>query len=399
MREHSARAAAGTAAVDAHGLSDAAFAALGRRLASGGSEARLTDAEAIALLQDRRVAEIGAWADRNRRMRHGRKVYYRADLNINHTNVCAADCGFCAFYRKPGQEGSYTMSLEQIDEKVRKAASAGVSEFHVVGGLDPDLPLTYFEEMFRRMKRIAPGAQIQGLTGVEIDFIAKIEKRPIREVLVRLRDAGLDSIPGGGAEVFHPEARRRMLATKISGERFLDVHREAHALGIPTNVSILFGHVETAAERIDHLRRIRDLQDQTGGFEAFVLLAWNPENTELHRQTGATGPSALDVLRFAAVTRLYLDNIPHIKLPWVTVGKAMAQTALSFGVDDIGGAAFEERILEAAGGHTWQTTLSSDLPELVKSAGFEPIEAFGSYDTVLRVTAVPAARAEVNSTG
>jgi aminodeoxyfutalosine synthase len=351
-------------------------------VSGGGSAAgRLSDEEALRLLQAAPVAEVGRRADAMRRRLHGDRAYYRLDLNLNHTNVCAADCGFCAFYRKAGQEGAYTMTLDEIEAKAKRAAAAGVTEFHVVGGLDPELRIGYFEEMFRRLKRIAPHAEIQGLTGVEIDFLAKLERLPIRDVLVRLRSAGLDSIPGGGAEVFDPEARKRMLATKIGGDRFLTVHREAHALGIPTNVSILFGHVETPAERVRHLRTIRDLQDETGGLEAFVLLAWNPENTELARQTGATGPSALDVLRFAAVSRLYLDNVPHIKLPWVTVGKPLAQIALSFGVDDIGGASFEERILDAAGGHTWQTKLHSDLPEIIQAAGFEPVHAFGSYET------------------
>lgn len=340
------------------------------------------EAEGLLALPAGATAAIGALADRVRRARHGNRAYYRVDLNLNHTNVCAADCGFCAFYRKPGAAGAYTMTLDEIEAKARRAAKAGVNEFHVVGGLDPELHVPWFEELFRRLKRVAPTAEIQGLTGVEIDFLAKLDKLPIRDVLVRLRAAGLDSIPGGGAEVFHPDARKRMMATKIAGERFLHVHEEAHALGIPTNVSILFGHVETIPERVDHLRRIRDLQDRTRGFRAFVALSWNPENTELARVTGATGASALDVLRFVAVARLYLDNVEHVKLPWVTVGKPLAQTALSFGVDDIGGAAFEERILEAAGGRTWQDVTQSDLPALFRAAGFEPVAAFGSYEPI-----------------
>ena len=343
---------------------------------------RLTDEDAVALFRVRDVAALGRLADAERRRRHGNKVYTRTDLNLNHTNVCAADCGFCAFYAKPGSEKAYLMTLDEIEEKARAAVRAGVNEWHVVGGLTPECDLAYFEGMFARLKRVAPLAHIQGMTGVEVDFLAKVEKLSIEETLRRLRDAGLDSIPGGGAEVFHPDARKRMMATKIAGQRFLEVHEVAHRLGIPTNVSILYGHVETPEERVHHLRQVRDLQDRTKGFNAFVALAWNPDNTELHRRTGATGPSAFDTLRMVAVSRLYLDNVEHVKLPWVTVGKPLAQVSLSWGCDDIGGAAFEERILQAAGGKTWAFVKKEDLTPLITSAGFEPVYAFGSYHPI-----------------
>lgn len=343
---------------------------------------RLTDEDAVGLFGVRNVARLGKLADRERRKRHGNKVYTRTDLNLNHTNICAADCGFCAFFAKSGTPKAYLMTIDEIEQKARAAVQAGVNEWHVVGGLTPECDLDYFERMFKRLKQVAPRAHIQGMTGVEIDFLAKVEKLSIKETLQRLQAAGLDSIPGGGAEVFHPEARKRMLATKIAGDRFLQVHEEAHALGIPTNVSILYGHVETVEERVDHLRRIRETQEKTGGFNAFVALAWNPENTELHATTGAMGPSAFDNLKLVAISRLYLDNVEHIKLPWVTVGKPLAQVALSFGVDDIGGAAFEERILEAAGGRTWNFVKKEDLTSLITSAGFEPVYAFGSYHLI-----------------
>lgn len=343
---------------------------------------RLTDDDAVGLFRERNVVRLGRLAHRERVKRHGNRVYTRTDLNLNHTNICAADCGFCAFYAKPGSERAYLMSLDEVEEKARAAARAGVNEWHVVGGLTPECDLDYFAEMFRRLKRVSPRAHIQGMTGVEIDFLAKVEKLSIAETLRRLRAAGLDSIPGGGAEVFHPDARKRMMATKIAGDRFMEVHEEAHRQGIPTNVSILYGHVETDEERVDHLRRIRELQDRTGGFNAFVSLAWNPENTQLHAKTGAPGPSAYDDLRMVAIARLYLDNVDHVKLPWVTVGKPMAQVALGFGVDDIGGAAFEERILQAAGGRTWAFVRKDDLPGLIRSAGYEPVHAFGSYHPI-----------------
>ncbi len=345
---------------------------------------RITDEDALALFAVQDVVALGRLAHRERAKRHGNKVYTRTDLNVNHTNICAADCGFCAFFAKSGSEKAYLMTLDEIEEKAKAAAKVGVNEWHVVGGLTPECDLAYFEEMFRRLKKVSPQAHIQGMTGVEVDFLAKREKLSITETLRRLRAAGLDSIPGGGAEVFHPEARKRMMATKIAGDRFLQVHEEAHALGIPTNVSILYGHVETAEERVDHLRRVREMQDRTRGFNAFLGLAWNPENTELHAKTGAMGPSAFDTLRMVSIARLYLDNVSHIKLPWVTVGKPMAQVALHFGVDDIGGAAFEERILQAAGGKTWAFVKKEDLTPLITSAGFVPEYAFGSYHPIPR---------------
>lgn len=343
---------------------------------------RISDEEALGLFDVRSVARLGKLAHRIRAKRHGNAVYTRQDLNLNHTNICAADCGFCAFFAKSGTQKAYLMSIPEIEEKAKAAYRAGVNEWHVVGGLTPECDLAYFEEMFRMLKRVAPGTHIQGMTGVEVDFLAKREKLPIPETLRRLREAGLDSIPGGGAEVFHPEARKRMMATKIAGDRFLQVHEDAHALGIPTNVSILYGHVETNDERIDHLRRIRELQDKTGKFNAFVALAWNPENTELHARTGALGPSAFDTLRFLAIARIYFDNLDHVKVPWVTVGKPLAQVALSYGVDDIGGSAFEERILQAAGGKTWAFVKKDDLPTLIREAGYEPVYTFGSYDPI-----------------
>jgi aminodeoxyfutalosine synthase len=352
---------------------------------------RLTDEEALGLFDVRSTPRLGKLAHRERVRRHGNQVYTRQDLNVNHTNICAADCGFCAFFAKSSSENAYLMSIEEIGKKAEAAYRAGVNEWHVVGGLTPECDLTYFEQMFRVLKTVAPGTHIQGMTGVEIDFLAKREKLSLAQTLRRLRDAGLDSIPGGGAEVFHPEARKRMMATKIAGERFMDVHEEAHKMGIPTNVSILYGHVETNEERIDHLRRIRELQDKSlahaaagagSAFNAFVALAWNPENTQLHKKTGATGPSAFDTLRFLSIARLYFDNLDHIKIPWVTVGKQLAQVTLSYGVDDVGGSAFEERILQAAGGKTWAFVKRDDLPGLIRAAGFEPVYAYGSYEPI-----------------
>ncbi|MBI4394184.1 MAG: CofH family radical SAM protein [Euryarchaeota archaeon] len=340
---------------------------------------RLSLDECATLMEGNDLMELAAGADTVRRKRHGNVVHYRNDLNINHTNVCVASCGFCAFYRSPGEAGGYTFSVPEILEKARAATAMGVHEWHIVGGLHPDLGIEYFEEMFRGLKAVNPRGFIEALTAVEIDYIAKKEKSSVRETLERLKAAGLDMLPGGGAEVFDAEARVRMQATKIGADRWLAVHEEAHRLGIPTNATMLYGHVEDPRERAHHMGRVRALQDKTGGFLAFVPLAFNPDNTALaaeHHLHGATG--VLD-MKVVAASRLFFDNVAHVKLPWVTVGKRVAQISLTFGVDDIGGSAFEERILEAAGGKTWQYVTTSDLPSLICDAGFEPALTNSDY--------------------
>lgn len=349
-------------------------------LAKARAGERLTLRDGLALYASRDLLAVGAAADAERRRRHGRRAYYRVDLNLNHTNVCVADCGFCAFYRKEGEEGAYTMTLEDIERKARAATAQGVYEWHIVGGLHPDLPIEWFESVFRLLKRVNPEGFIQALTAVEVDYIARKEKVSVRECLSRLKAAGLDMLPGGGAEVFDDMARRRMLAAKIKEDRWLAVHAEAHALGIPTNATMLYGHVETPEERVRHMLTLRRAQERHPGFLAFVPLAYNPEHTRLARENpearGSTG--TLD-LQTVAVARLVLDNFDHVKLPWVTVTKRVAQIALSFGADDVGGAAFEERILEAAGGRTWELVQTSDLPALIEAAGFETAWVDSAY--------------------
>ncbi|HWG91415.1 MAG TPA: CofH family radical SAM protein [Candidatus Thermoplasmatota archaeon] len=368
---------------------------------------RLSFDDAVVLLKAKDLAPIGLAADEIRRKKHGDKVYFRNDLNLNHTNVCAADCGFCAFKRKGTEVDAYTFDRDQVREKARAARLSGIDEFHVVGGLHPDLGPEYFEDIFRIMKEEHPRAYIQGLTGVEIDFICKKFKIDPEPLLVRLKAAGLDSLPGGGAEVFHPAARKRMMATKITAERFLGIHEAAHRIGMPTNVSILFGHVETPEEIADHLMKCRDMQDKTGGFHAFVNLAYNADNNELQHRYGLKGPTGTQILKQVAVSRLVLDNFPHIKIPWVTTGKQVAQISLAFGADDIGGSAFEERILEAAGGKTWAMTSfsvtqqvgvpsvvqkanrtvhivqTSNLENLIRDGGYEPVRAAGCYEPIV----------------
>jgi len=348
--------------------------------------------DGVFLLEHADPLALGLAADRIRRKRHGNAVYFRNDLNLNPTNVCVASCGFCSFYRKGHEHDAYTFTIDEVRAKAEAAVSRGVQEFHVVGGLHPDLPVAYYEDFFRTLKQASSNCHVQGLTAVEVDYLARLEKTTLGSVLTRLRAAGLDSLPGGGAEIFDPAVRKRMMATKIGADRWLAVHREAHALGIRTNATMLYGHVEELRDRVTHMDLLRRHQDEelargTVGYQAFVPLAYNPENNELERRHALLGTTGLDDLRTVAFARIFLDNFDHVKLPWVTVGKALAQTALSFGCDDVGGAAFEERILQAAGGRTWEYVGDSDLPRAIRQAGFSIRWTSGVYD---RQWSVPA---------
>ncbi|MGQ0535269.1 MAG: radical SAM protein [Methanobacteriota archaeon] len=353
-----------------------------RILASALDGKRLSVDEGTLLLESGDLVRVGRAADRIRRKMHGNRVYYRNDLNLNHTNVCVANCGFCSFYRKGHEADAYTLSIPQAVEKAQAAYAKGVDEFHIVGGLHPDLPLDWYEDLFRGLKRVAPRVHIQAMTAVEIDYIAKREALRNGEVLRRMRAAGLSSLPGGGAEIFNQQIRKKMLATKVPTERWLAVHEEAHAQGIRTNATMLYGHVEEPWHRVEHMDILRTHQEKAPGYQAFVPLAYNPEHNELQKRHDLKGTTGLDDLMTCAVARIFLDNFEHVKLPWVTVGKPVAQVALSFGVDDVGGAAFEERILEAAGGHTFEYVQESDLPELIRRAGFSPVLLSGVYEPI-----------------
>jgi aminodeoxyfutalosine synthase len=249
----------------------------------------------------------------------------------------------------------------------------GISELHIVGGLNPDLKLDYFEDMLWRVRRILPDVVIQAFTAVEIDYFAQAENITVHEVLRRLMDAGLDSLPGGGAEIFAPRVREKICEKKISGDRWLEVHEAAHSLGIRTNATMLYGHIETAEERIDHLLRLRELQERTGGFLAFIPLAFHPQNTQL-AEMALSRTTGYEDLKVLAVARLMLDNFDHIKAYWIMIGPKLAQVSLAFGVDDIDGTVVEERITHAAGGDTGQALTKAHLVKMIQAAGRIPAE-------------------------
>lgn len=325
------------------------------------------------------LLSLGFMANFAREKYHGKKVYWRNDLNINQTNICYIDCELCAFYRRPKDNDSYVVSMDEVAKKAAAAKVLGVDEYHIVGGVNPVIRIEYYEEMFGTIKKHHPEGFIQALTAMEIYHLAKLEKSSVKEVIARLRQAGLGSVPGGGAEIFDPEIRQIIASKKISGKVWLDTTREIHLAGMKSNVTMLYGHIEKPVHRIDHMLAARELQDETYGFQAFIPLEYNPENTVLQKMYNLKPVGAMEDLRVSAVARLMLDNIPHTKLVWQTVGKKTAQLALDFGIDDIGGSSFEEKILNATYGKTFGKIQESDLPHLIQNAGKVPVRTNSAY--------------------
>jgi len=323
---------------------------------------------------------VGALANREREKRHGSRTFYNYNIRLEATNVCVASCLFCAFARlKPGDAGAYTMSLDQAWDKLRQRAHQPLTEVHVVNGLHPDLPFDYYTEMLRGFKRIRPGIHLKCFTAVEIAFFADLYRMSDEQVLRELMAAGLDSLPGGGAEIFAERVRRKIANDKCGTERYLEIHRTAHRLGLRSNVTMLYGHIETAEERVDHMLRARALQDETGGFQAFIPLAFHPDNNQMRK---LPAPSATDSLRVHAVARLMCDNIPHVKAFWIATGVEVAQTSLWFGVDDLDGTVQEEKIYHMAGSPTPEGMTTAQLTRLVRAAGREPLERDTLYNIV-----------------
>ena len=340
------------------------------------SGARFIDAEALHLFETKDLHTLAVMADLVRERMHGNRVVYNRNRHIDYSNLCDTSCAFCAYSRSPGQEGSWDLTHEQIIQKALEASGEGASEIHIVGGLHPTHPFEWYEEMLRALKKAVPGLHLKCFTAVEIHYFSEKFSLTREEVLRRLIVAGLDSMPGGGAEIFHPEVREKICPGKADAAQWLAVHRTAHRLGLKTNATMLYGHVETYAHRVDHLRRLRELQDETGGFQAFVPLVFHPDNTSMD---GNVRPSGLEDLKTFAVSRLYLDNIPHLKAYWVTLGLKMAQIALSFGVDDLDGTVMEETIHHMAGSDTPQAVSTEDLCRLIREAGRIPVERDSLY--------------------
>ncbi|MFW6202407.1 MAG: aminofutalosine synthase MqnE [Gemmatimonadota bacterium] len=347
---------------------------------------RLTAEEGVALFESDDLLAIGALADRANRRRNGDRVFFAANQHINPTNVCIlrATCTFCSYARRPLEEGAYTMSLDEVYADAERAKDTRIREFHIVGGLHPKLRLEYYEEMIRGLKERHPGVSIKALTAVEIAHLARIEKASYEEVLVRLKEAGLDTMPGGGAEVFSKAVRATIAERKLVAEEWIEVHRVAHRLGIRTNCTLLYGHVETYEDRIEHLAMLRELQDETGGFLTYIPLAYHPDNNELGQELGreGTATTGFDDLKNLAVGRLFLDNFEHIKSHWIMNTAKVSQTALHFGVDDLEGTVVQEKIYHDAGASTPQGMRLSEVVRLIRDAGRRPVERDALYEPI-----------------
>jgi aminodeoxyfutalosine synthase len=331
---------------------------------------RLTRDEAMILADQASLHDLCAAAMADRLRRHGKAAYYVFNQHINFTNECVNACRFCAFGKRPGSPDAVTHTVAEIRAMVRAKRDQTVRETHIVGGLNPKLPFSYYVELLQAVSEERPEAGIKAFTAVEVAHLADVEGRSEADILTSLMQAGLLMLPGGGAEVFSPALRAKLCPEKISGERWLSVHETAHGLGMNTNATMLFGHIETFADRIDHLDALRTLQDKTGGFLCFIPLPYQPGNNAL----SARGPGGADYLRTMAVSRLYLDNIPNLKAYWVMAGIKAAQMALWAGADDFDGTLIEERVGHAAGADTPKGLTEAQLRQAIVMAGFTPVE-------------------------
>ena len=347
---------------------------------------RLTPADGVTLFRTGDLIGLGTLADAVNRAKHGDRVTFASNQHINPTNVCIlrATCVFCSYARLPKEDGAYRYTMDQVWAEAAQAEGAMTREFHIVGGLDMKAGLAYYTEMFRGLKSRHPQVHIKALTAVEIAHIARIEKMSVRDVLIALREAGLDTMPGGGAEVFSPGVRATIAEKKLAGSEWIDVHRVAHSLGIRTNCTMLYGHVETVEDRINHLGMLRDLQDETGGFLAYIPLAYHPDNNELGAELGrqGTATTGIDDLKNLAVGRLFLDNFEHVKSHWIMVTPALSQLSLHFGVNDLEGTVVREKIYHEAGAHTAQAMSLVDLLRTIRGAGKIPAERDSFYNVI-----------------
>ncbi len=347
---------------------------------------RLAQRDAHLLFESNDLLGIGVMANAANQRRNGNRVLFSANQHINPTNVgiLRKTCVFCSFARTPKEDGAYTRSLEDVYAEAEAAQNGPTREFHIVGGLHPKLRLSYYTDMIRGLKQRHPHVHIKALTAVEIAHLARIERSTTRKVLEELQAAGLTSLPGGGAEVFGVAVRSTIADRKLAAEDWLQVHREAHELGIPSNCTMLYGHVESYTDRVEHLTMLRDLQDETGGFLTYIPLAYHPDNNELGDELGRSGTATtgFEDLKNIAIGRLFLDNIPHVKTHWPMVTPAISQIALEFGCDDVEGTVIYERVYHDAGAETPMMLSYEDLVRLIHGAGKEPVERDSLYGMV-----------------
>ena len=341
---------------------------------------RLTREEGLRLFESRDLLTIGFLANLARERLHGQKTYWVYNQHINYSNICTNGCRFCAFSRRLGEEGGYALTVDQMANKVRERLQEPITEIHVVGGCHPDLPFSYYLDLVRTIKEMRPEVTIKAFTVVEVAHLAQNEGLAISEVLLSLKEAGVEALPGGGAEVFSNRVRQLLCPEKLSSNGWLEVAKEAHQLGMRSNATLLYGHLETAAERVDHILALRKAQDETGGFITFIPLAFQSANTGIATLKERTGYTDLKTI---AISRLLLDNFAHIKAYWIMLGVKIAQTALYFGADDLDGTVMEERIGHMAGASSAEALTPEELQTLIRAAGHEPVQR----DTFFRAVA------------
>ena len=346
--------------------------ASGGLMSAGNNSEKLTGGLTPPAL-DEELHELGQRADAERRKRHGNKAYYVVNAHINPTNICKVGCPLCAFAAKPGDKKGYVLELDDILCKAQRAVEFGATQIHLVSSVHPDKPYVWYREIIQGLHQTFPQLGLKAWTAVEIAEFARSTGKDYEFILSDLQSVGLTSLPGGGAEIFDAEIRQKIAPDKIPAEVWLEVHRTAHKLGIPTNATMLFGHLETPQHRINHLLQLRELQEETGGFDCFVPLVFHPQNTPLNRYSNVVPISPQEILKTIAICRLVLDNIEHIKAYWITLGESLAQIALSYGADDFDGTVFGERIHHEAGSSTPSGLSEQRLRELILGANREPV--------------------------
>ena len=356
---------------------------------------RISDAAALRLFESRDLNALGAIADLARQRKNGNRASYIVNRYINYSNYCILSCQFCSFARKKRDADGFELSGPQIVAKAREALALGITELHIVGGLHPSLPFSYYTEMLGALKALDARLQLKCFTAIEILHLAWLGKKSVLETLTELKAAGLDSLTGGGAEIFRQEVRSQIAKGKESAEEYLDVHRTWHQLGQRSTCTMLYGHVESLADRVDHLRQLRALQDETHGFTALIPLAYQPEDNDI---PVAHPPTGFDSLRTIAVSRIYLDNFPHITAYWVGLGLKLAQVALSYGADDLHGTIIEEHIFHMAGATSPQLQTEAEMIKAIREAGRTPVQRNTFYEPIKILEDAPAAEAKENST-
>jgi aminodeoxyfutalosine synthase len=340
---------------------------------------RLNREDGLSLLKTTNMLGLGYLANQARKERNGDFVYFNNNAHINYSNVCKIKCGFCAFGKDPGEKGSYTMAIDDVVRRAEHFAELGATEIHMVGGIHPDLPFSYYLDAIRKIKERVPEISLKAFTAAEYDYYAELEGVPVEEILTRLKDAGVSFITGGGAENFSPRVRDIICPGKLSGDRWLEIHRTAHRLGIPSNANMLFGIIETDEEIVDHLLALRKLQDETGGFYALIPTAFHPKNTKFEHIIPA---SAVRILKIIAVSRLLLDNFKYIKAYWIASSPQVAQMALTFGANDLDGVVREEKIYHTAGAATPQMQTEQELIHLINELGLTAVERDTYYNVL-----------------